>query len=250
MNDNNFLRAICLEPSDDCPRLIYADYLEERGDPRGEFIRVQCAMQKRRAGPAGPVSDDSPWLQNDSTYHALRRRERELLKEHGGAWTDGLPESLVTRECPHCLDYPVDWETGAIECRQCDGTGFVPDDDRIEFRRGFVASIALPTAGFLVHAAALFAAAPVDDVRLTDKRPWNSGNHRWGWTTEGDDLRFGEFWVLPRPLIDLMGTMPGFSPYRRWFKSESEAYAVLSAACVRYGRQQADLPPLTTDKLS
>src|SRR5206468_3722921 len=39
-----FLRAICERPDEDGPRLVYADWLEERGDPRGEFIRVQCRL--------------------------------------------------------------------------------------------------------------------------------------------------------------------------------------------------------------
>jgi uncharacterized protein (TIGR02996 family) len=39
-----FLRAIIDHPADDAPRLIYADWLDERGDPRGEFIRVLCAL--------------------------------------------------------------------------------------------------------------------------------------------------------------------------------------------------------------
>ena len=45
--DEAFLRAILADPEDDTPRLVYADYLEEHGDPdRAEFIRVQCAMAK------------------------------------------------------------------------------------------------------------------------------------------------------------------------------------------------------------
>lgn len=38
----HFLQAIMADPDSDTPRLIYADWLEEQGDPRGEFIRVQC----------------------------------------------------------------------------------------------------------------------------------------------------------------------------------------------------------------
>jgi uncharacterized protein (TIGR02996 family) len=38
-HDAGFLEAICANPDDDVPRLIFADWLEERGDPRGEFIR-------------------------------------------------------------------------------------------------------------------------------------------------------------------------------------------------------------------
>jgi uncharacterized protein (TIGR02996 family) len=37
--------AIRAHPDDDTPRLIYADWLQERGDEaRAEFIRVQCAL--------------------------------------------------------------------------------------------------------------------------------------------------------------------------------------------------------------
>ena len=42
-HDDAFLQAIIEDPDHDAPRLLYADWLEERGDPRGEFIRVQCA---------------------------------------------------------------------------------------------------------------------------------------------------------------------------------------------------------------
>ncbi len=38
-----FVAAICAEPDDDLPRLIYADWLDDRGDPRGEFIRLQLS---------------------------------------------------------------------------------------------------------------------------------------------------------------------------------------------------------------
>jgi uncharacterized protein (TIGR02996 family) len=35
-----FLEAILAEPRDDVPRLVFADWLEEQGDPRGEWLRV------------------------------------------------------------------------------------------------------------------------------------------------------------------------------------------------------------------
>ncbi|HEY7425416.1 MAG TPA: TIGR02996 domain-containing protein [Gemmataceae bacterium] len=37
-----FLRSIIEAPDDDGPRLVFADWLEERGDPRASFIRLQC----------------------------------------------------------------------------------------------------------------------------------------------------------------------------------------------------------------
>ena len=49
------LQMILEEPDDDAPRLVYADWLEEHGDPRGEFIQVQCAL----AGMS--ENDDRRW---------------------------------------------------------------------------------------------------------------------------------------------------------------------------------------------
>jgi uncharacterized protein (TIGR02996 family) len=36
-----FLQAIQENPNDPAPRLVYADWLEERGDVRGEFLRLE-----------------------------------------------------------------------------------------------------------------------------------------------------------------------------------------------------------------
>jgi uncharacterized protein (TIGR02996 family) len=41
-----FVRAIREEPDDDGPRLVYADWLQERGDPRGEAIVQQCELAR------------------------------------------------------------------------------------------------------------------------------------------------------------------------------------------------------------
>jgi uncharacterized protein (TIGR02996 family) len=72
-----FVSAILESPEDDTPRLIYADWLEERGDPRGEFIRLQCA---RAALP--------DW---DRRARLLLRQENALLDQHGAAWWGELP---------------------------------------------------------------------------------------------------------------------------------------------------------------
>jgi uncharacterized protein (TIGR02996 family) len=54
MNHDAFLQAILDAPADDTPRLVYADWLEEHGQPdRGEFIRVQCALARLPDGWAG-----------------------------------------------------------------------------------------------------------------------------------------------------------------------------------------------------
>src|SRR4029078_1438463 len=73
-----FLDAIIPEPDDDAPRLIYADWLEERGDPRAEFIRAQCELVK--------LSLDDP------LRVGLETRERQLLKEYEKEWVGVLTE--------------------------------------------------------------------------------------------------------------------------------------------------------------
>jgi uncharacterized protein (TIGR02996 family) len=70
--ESAFLQAICAVPDDDTPRLIYADWLEERGDPRAEFIRLQCELASTKAGSA---------RQKD-----LLIRERQLLRKHHRRW--------------------------------------------------------------------------------------------------------------------------------------------------------------------
>ncbi len=71
-DEEAFLQAIIQTPDDDTPRLVFADFLEEKGNPRGEFIRVQCALAKAPAGQPRPA--------------ALEARERELLSAHAEGW--------------------------------------------------------------------------------------------------------------------------------------------------------------------
>lgn len=68
----SFLKAILADPDDDSLRLIFADWLEEHGDPLGEFIRTQYALLESDLDPA--------------TSWKLLQRERELKSEHGVAW--------------------------------------------------------------------------------------------------------------------------------------------------------------------
>jgi uncharacterized protein (TIGR02996 family) len=75
-DDATFLRLIAAAPHDDAPRLVYADWLEERGDPRGRFIRVQCALASLAA--------------DDGRRSDLEQVERHLLAAHGAAWAGAL----------------------------------------------------------------------------------------------------------------------------------------------------------------
>jgi uncharacterized protein (TIGR02996 family) len=76
-HDDAFLQAILENPDDDTPRLIYADYLDEHGDPdRAEFIRVQVALASLPP--------------DDRRREQLGDRERELLAGHREDWLGPL----------------------------------------------------------------------------------------------------------------------------------------------------------------
>ena len=69
MELQSFLESVVQHPHNDQPRLVLADYLEERGDPRAELIRLQfrtADLSKR-----------------DPSYPQLRRRELALLRKLG-----------------------------------------------------------------------------------------------------------------------------------------------------------------------
>ena len=90
MSDEASLIVDCAAaPDDDRPRLVYADFLQQRGDPRGELIAVQCALELAR------TADD------DVLAVKLAKRSRKLLDEHEVQWVAGarsvLPRAMKFR---------------------------------------------------------------------------------------------------------------------------------------------------------
>jgi uncharacterized protein (TIGR02996 family) len=78
-----FLRAM-QEDEDDTSRLIFADWLDEHGQPeRAEFIRIQCELAR--------------WVPDLHRRTQLQQREQDLLARHGDAWIGPLAE--------HCLSW-------------------------------------------------------------------------------------------------------------------------------------------------
>jgi uncharacterized protein (TIGR02996 family) len=79
----SFFRAIKEQPDDDTPRLIFADWLQERGDAasaaRGEFLRL--SVLRHRLAP------------DDPNYEVLKRREAELFREHRWTWLGPLADA-------------------------------------------------------------------------------------------------------------------------------------------------------------
>jgi uncharacterized protein (TIGR02996 family) len=46
--ERGFLKAVLERPDDDARKLVYADWLEERGDPRAEYLRLMMQVRQGR----------------------------------------------------------------------------------------------------------------------------------------------------------------------------------------------------------
>jgi uncharacterized protein (TIGR02996 family) len=71
-----FERTIALEPTNVMAWSAYADYLTEQGDPRGEFMQVQLALEDETLKPKSRLE--------------LIAREKELLAEYERDWLGAL----------------------------------------------------------------------------------------------------------------------------------------------------------------
>jgi uncharacterized protein (TIGR02996 family) len=77
-NEAAFLQDVIAHPNDDAPRLVFADWLDERGESaRAEFIRLQCERARL------PLEDEK--------QSPLQARELRLLAAHSTSWRSGHP---------------------------------------------------------------------------------------------------------------------------------------------------------------
>jgi uncharacterized protein (TIGR02996 family) len=94
--DEGFLRALLAHPDDTTTRLVYADWLDERGDPRGEFLRLELRLAELGG------DERSPWI---------RDRLLELRQAIDPAWLARLDRTKIDR-CALRFAYrcPLRWE--------------------------------------------------------------------------------------------------------------------------------------------
>jgi uncharacterized protein (TIGR02996 family) len=79
-----FLQAILEHPDDETPRRIFSDWLQEQGDPRGEFILAQCEL--------------AAMPRHDPRWPDLADREKELREAHGKTWAGTLADLVTSYE--------------------------------------------------------------------------------------------------------------------------------------------------------
>jgi uncharacterized protein (TIGR02996 family) len=94
MTEAEMFAAIRVAPDDDGPRLIYADWLVEQGDPRGELIQLDCRMET---------------LERSSPERLEAERLRNgLVTQHAREWIEpllelGIHRATIRRGFVECL---------------------------------------------------------------------------------------------------------------------------------------------------
>lgn len=129
-------RAIALEPADDAPRLIAADWLDEQGEPEtARFIRLQCAVAAFDP-KGGDPADLAEW----------RRESKALFRANVERWLGPLHAAYVResssvvfrRGLVHAVQSRERWDAPlvrglafapAVEVVAVSGTAGVPWDD-------------------------------------------------------------------------------------------------------------------------
>jgi uncharacterized protein (TIGR02996 family) len=135
-----FLKAIVANRHDDLPRLVYADWLEETGDPphvaRAHFIRTQIHLET-----ADPKS---------ALYAEMKALEGRLLDMYLDEWQHELPEAL--------------W--------------YQPEERGVKWRRGFVDDLgSMSVNEFRGYGATALDELPLTAVRLADRTTAINFNH-------------------------------------------------------------------------
>jgi uncharacterized protein (TIGR02996 family) len=173
------IAAIAASPADDLPRLVFADWLDDHGDPaQAEFIRAHVRLYRTRPGTG--------------EHAAIARRVKELFLKHDREWCGPVYRLLCGRRPPNMYDPPKwlqrtlgiasagvlkDWrmsndvarfdgrDISIIQSRQYE-TG-LPKSEGFSLSRGLVTSVSsAPTALWKIHLVEAFANAPISHLCL------------------------------------------------------------------------------------
>ena len=97
-----FVSAILESPADDTALLVYADWLEERGDARSAYLRGQCELRQSRT-------------------EALRRRLIQLYPSEHVVWTASLEQAGAIEANLTRFEFAW-WGTDVGPAREAGGT--------------------------------------------------------------------------------------------------------------------------------
>lgn len=267
------LAAVRAAPDDDLPRLVYADWLDERGrGVRAEFIRLQCRIAELQRGclcgacvrlrgggqhQNGPcaIDRDRVELPDGRTRQAfLRQRERDLLASHA------VVEWLAPSPTPHPPHVGGGGQFGwSLKAVTRLGDSYIP----VTFRRGFVAEVICTLNDWCGNrvplsdgngtwfapgiGTAVVVTHPIQTARITDRNPVFGASPMFRWTDASEPNPLYSFRSHPQNQLPhdvfrmVKGNMvvPNQSPYIKWFATKDEAEAALSVAIIAWAKKQS-----------
>ena len=223
-DEAGILQAIVADPTDDLPRLVYADWLDDNDQPaRADLIRIQVELARLTA--AGRTRRRPA---NTIRFAELRARERMLLgppgppgDQLGRQWA--LPTELATLWPQRVGGW--DWDRGFPEFWWC------------------------PLHLWLKWGAAIAVRTPVQRVTVMDREPAPTRSHPTSASRcwyRGDESQ----WTVPPPGRavlpgELFDSLP-LDPFdlelldtTRTYPNADAAHEALSAACVGWARTAA-----------
>lgn len=231
----SFLRAIRKAPDDDLPRLILADWLEERAG--------SCES-------CGGKATWSKWTDVLPAHNTARRNDgRFACSTCHGTGTNGAGErggfirvQIEAARTENEADaFALDKRAEEILTKMPPFAGelgrSISDWD---WHRGFIATVRCTLAQFEQHAGAIAREHPVTRWELTDCEPCQQENRsesavyigRWRW-----------FWTLERYVPRLEWGLP-YELYKRasdFYPTRKAALDTLNAACVIVANERAEV---------
>jgi uncharacterized protein (TIGR02996 family) len=219
MTNPELLRAILDHPEDDDRRVVYADWLEENGQPeRAEFIRVQCELAK------APKCRDG--------RQSCRCRACEL---------DRRSTRLKTMRDANKVANEDKWWWRELRAA-----------DSVLIRRGFVEVVhGVSLGAWLENGPAIVSAHPVERVVIIGKEPGRGS----GWVNADAPRLAGSSFRRPSPFTPdqtermslpqgIFRRLPAMESYANWgtyprHGFDGDAMTALSVACIVDAKAEA-----------
>ncbi|QVL32717.1 TIGR02996 domain-containing protein [Telmatocola sphagniphila] len=218
----NFLNLILQYPLDRGLRLVFADWLEENGEPyRAEFIRQM-------------ISNDLNWSEKPTRQTSriyLDSLIRTLFQQKKSAFSRDLADIYYSNQLK-------------IKSRVFVGTS--SRSPSLLFDNGLVSEMRSTTTIFNKYAQSVFENEPITRVVITDKQPAvrSDGTSIWTYHPEfGDCIKFlpQYLWLF---IEDEYAVHQSRGYYYREYPTKNKAIESLSRACVQFGRKLVGLPRL------
>ena len=115
-NLETLLAAVCADPFSDAPRLVYADALQDAGDPRGEFITLQCTNPGTPRERTLLHAYERVWLGGAEPY----------LRKQNVVFQRGFLAAARMRQCYQEPEGGLVWQTVEhLDVQSCGGDTFL-----------------------------------------------------------------------------------------------------------------------------